>query len=96
MKTIKAILASLLALGMVASAFAQNGDVAKLATGPGSVTAAPAPSETLIKNATIMTASPGTINNGSILIRDRKIAEVGPNVKARDALAGSSTLPVSM
>ncbi|HZS08111.1 MAG TPA: amidohydrolase family protein [Blastocatellia bacterium] len=39
-------------------------------------------SETLIRNATIMTASHGTIENGSILIRDGKIAAVGRNVKA--------------
>ncbi len=35
--------------------------------------------EVLIKNATIMTASRGTIENGSILIRDGKIAAVGKN-----------------
>jgi imidazolonepropionase-like amidohydrolase len=44
----------------------------------------PAQGETLIRNATILTASHGTINNGSILIRDGKIAEIGANVKARD------------
>jgi imidazolonepropionase-like amidohydrolase len=38
--------------------------------------------ETLIKNATIMTASRGTIEGGSVLIRDGKIAAVGKNVKA--------------
>jgi imidazolonepropionase-like amidohydrolase len=49
--------------------------------------------ETLIKNATIMTASHGTIENGSILIRNGKIAAVGknsdvkagPNAKVIDA-----------
>jgi imidazolonepropionase-like amidohydrolase len=41
-------------------------------------------SETLIKNATILTASHGTITNGSILIRNGKIAAVGANVKATD------------
>ncbi len=35
--------------------------------------------ETLIRNATIMTASHGTIENGSILIRNGKIAAVGKN-----------------
>src|SRR5438477_10725418 len=84
MKKINAILSSLLTLAMVASAFAQTGGNAKLAAGASSVVSATAQSETLIKNATIMTASHGTINNGSILIRDGKIAEVGPNVKARD------------
>ena len=84
MKTINAILSSLLTLAMVASAFAQTGSNAKLATGAGSAVAPTASGETLIKNATIMTASHGTINNGSILIRDGKIAEIGPNLKPRD------------
>src|SRR5262249_5048565 len=38
----------------------------------------------LIRNATIMTASHGTIKNGSILIRDGKIAAVGQNVRSSD------------
>jgi len=38
--------------------------------------------EILIKNATILTISNGTIKNGSILIRDGRIAEVGANVTA--------------
>jgi imidazolonepropionase-like amidohydrolase len=41
--------------------------------------------EILIKNATIMTASHGTIENGSILIRNGKIAAVG---KASEVKAG--------
>jgi imidazolonepropionase-like amidohydrolase len=36
----------------------------------------------LIQNATILTASHGTIEHGSILIKDGKIAEVGASVKA--------------
>src|SRR5580700_9991609 len=36
----------------------------------------------LIQNATILTVSHGTIEHGSILIKDGKIAEVGPSVKA--------------
>jgi len=36
----------------------------------------------LIRNATILTVTKGTINNGSILIRDGKIAAVGTNVAA--------------
>ncbi|HKQ74213.1 MAG TPA: amidohydrolase, partial [Blastocatellia bacterium] len=43
--------------------------------------------EVLIKNATIMTASHGVIENGSILIRDGKIAAVGKNSEVQ---AGSS------
>jgi imidazolonepropionase-like amidohydrolase len=37
---------------------------------------------TLIKNATVITVTKGTIQHGSILIRDGKIAEVGANVAA--------------
>jgi imidazolonepropionase-like amidohydrolase len=36
----------------------------------------------LIQNATIFTVSHGTIDNGSILIKDGKIAEIGPSIKA--------------
>jgi imidazolonepropionase-like amidohydrolase len=36
----------------------------------------------LIQNATILTISHGIIENGSILIKDGKIAEVGPSIKA--------------
>jgi imidazolonepropionase-like amidohydrolase len=84
MKKINAILSALLTSTMIASAFAQTGANAKLAAGASSAAKPAAPTETLIKNATILTASHGTINNGSILIRNGKIAEVGPNVKARD------------
>ncbi|MBI4419473.1 MAG: amidohydrolase family protein, partial [Gemmatimonadetes bacterium] len=37
---------------------------------------------TLIRNATIMTVTSGTIENGSILIRDGKIAQVGKDLTA--------------
>jgi imidazolonepropionase-like amidohydrolase len=40
----------------------------------------PAPGVTVIQNATILTVSHGTIDKGSILIRNGKIAEVGRNV----------------
>jgi len=43
--------------------------------------------EVLIKNATVMTASHGVIENGSILIRDGKIAAVGKNSEVQ---AGSN------
>jgi len=36
----------------------------------------------VIENATILTVTKGTIEHGSILIKDGKIAEVGPSVKA--------------
>lgn len=41
----------------------------------------PGSNEILIRNATIMTASHGTIENGSILIRNAKIAGVGKDIK---------------
>jgi imidazolonepropionase-like amidohydrolase len=40
--------------------------------------------ETLIRNATVLTVSHGTLQNSDILIRKGKIAAVGPNLKARD------------
>src|SRR3954471_13880147 len=60
--------------------------------------AADAPAVILIQNATILTVSHGTIERGSILIRDGKIAEVGANVKApKDAqvidAAGQFVIP---
>ena len=49
-------------------------------------TAAATPAEPapviLIQNATILTVSHGTLEHGSILIKDGKIAEVGPSIKA--------------
>jgi imidazolonepropionase-like amidohydrolase len=52
----------------------------------------------LIQNATILTASHGTIEHGSILIKDGKIAEVGASIKApKDAqiidAAGQFVMP---
>ncbi|HVH59496.1 MAG TPA: hypothetical protein VM709_04150, partial [Candidatus Sulfotelmatobacter sp.] len=41
-----------------------------------------APPVILIQNATVMTVSHGTIEHGSILIKDGKIAEVGQSIKA--------------
>jgi imidazolonepropionase-like amidohydrolase len=61
------------------------------------VTAEPSP-VILIQNATILTVSHGTIERGSILIKDGKIAEVGASVKApKDAqvidAAGQFVMP---
>ena len=54
-----------------------------LAAASGYATPAPdAPPVILIQNATILTVTKGTIERGSILIKDGKIAEVGPSVKA--------------
>jgi imidazolonepropionase-like amidohydrolase len=57
-----------------------------------------APAVILIRNATILTVSHGTIEHGSILIKDGKIAEVGPSVNApKDAqvidAAGQFVMP---
>src|SRR5207253_9042757 len=40
------------------------------------------PAVIVIRNATILTVSHGTIEHGSILIKDGKIVEVGPSIKA--------------
>ena len=56
------------------------------------------PAVILIQNATILTVSHGTIEHGSILIKDGKIAEVGQSIKApKDAqvidAAGQFVMP---
>ena len=57
--------------------------VALLAGAPKSAGVAAEPSPViLIQNATILTVSHGTLERGSILIKDGKIAEVGASVKA--------------
>src|SRR5882724_8934776 len=73
--------------------------VALLAGAPKSAVVAAEPSPViLIQNATILTVSHGTIERGSILIKDGKIAEVGASVKApKDAqvidAAGQFVMP---
>src|SRR6267143_1649519 len=57
-----------------------------------------APSVILIQNATVLTVSHGTIEHGSILIKDGKIVEVGQSIKApKDAqiidAAGQFVMP---
>ncbi|MEO5936983.1 MAG: amidohydrolase, partial [Terriglobales bacterium] len=46
------------------------------------MSAKPTPVDTVIKNGTILTVTHGTIENGSIVIRNGKIAEVGKTVSA--------------
>jgi imidazolonepropionase-like amidohydrolase len=83
MKRKNILISALLTIVMVVSAFGnKNSEPAQAAR-----SGASASGEMLIRNATIMTASRGTIRNGSILIRNGKIVEVGPNVSARDANA---------
>jgi len=43
--------------------------------------------ETLIRNATLLTVTRGALQNADLLIRDGKIAAIGPNLKANDANA---------
>src|SRR6201986_3172862 len=69
-------------LAVIAAIFAASISSHLLAAQP---TAAPAPEAApiiLIQNATILTVSHGTIEHGSILMKDGKIAEVGDSVKA--------------
>jgi len=68
----QAIILSILMMAMALIAMAQQ---------PGSAGSAGS-DEILIRNATIMTASHGTIENGSILIRNGKIAGLGKDLKA--------------
>src|SRR5271165_4726406 len=52
----------------------------------------PAHHDVLIKNATVMTATHGNIKNGSIYIKDGKIAAVGDNVQAPAAATVTVTV----
>jgi imidazolonepropionase-like amidohydrolase len=87
MKKLNVMLMTALILALVASAFAGAGQGGSRQANRAGSAQAVAPREMLIQNATIMTASRGTIKNGSILIRNGKIVDVGPNVRARDANA---------
>jgi len=49
-----------------------------------SSSAAPAVQDTLIRNATVLTVSRGTLTNTDVLLRGGKIAAVGQNLKAPD------------
>jgi imidazolonepropionase-like amidohydrolase len=76
------------AIAVTTSGFAQSAPAAQgnrapsaATTAPFSMPVPPAGHLVAITNATIMTASHGTIQRGTILIRDGKIAEVGENVQ---------------
>jgi imidazolonepropionase-like amidohydrolase len=82
-KTMKRLLtlAILFALGCGAAAEAQTRGARAAAAAP----AAPAATQdTLIRNATVLTVSHGTLQNTDVLIRGGKIAAVGQNLKAPD------------
>ncbi len=89
MKKAQAIISLVLTLVMTVPIFAQSSKRTAVRAAQPATSAAQrgAPREMLIKNATIMTASHGTIKNGSILVRDGKIAAVGANVNASNANA---------
>jgi len=71
-------------LGASAPAFAQT-RTAGGQTGTGAAqTSAPQPAVTLIRNATVLTVSRGTLQNTDVLIRNGKIAQVGQNLRAPD------------
>lgn len=53
-----------------------------LASGLAETISGQTPSETLIRNATVLTASKGTLANTDILIQNGKIARIGSNLKA--------------
>jgi imidazolonepropionase-like amidohydrolase len=73
-------LAILFALGCGAAARAQTRG-ARAAAAPAAPAAA---QDTLIRNATVLTVSHGTLQNTDVLIRGGKIAAVGQNLKAPD------------
>jgi imidazolonepropionase-like amidohydrolase len=62
--------------------FAAVGALILLGTSGATWATPPDSSPVVIRNATILTVTKGTIERGSILIKDGKIAEVGPSVKA--------------
>ena len=76
----RAFLQTILAATTSLSAAAQNQAVSVTASGPLGVPIPPAGTLVAITNATILTASHGTIQRGTILIRDGKIAAVGADV----------------
>ncbi|HKF57012.1 MAG TPA: amidohydrolase family protein [Blastocatellia bacterium] len=87
MKKLYSAFSIILAVSLAAPVLAGSGPGAgsdpAVGTGP-ETTQAAAAGVILIRNATIMTASHGTIKNGSILIKDGKIAAVGQNVNSSD------------
>ena len=72
------IASTLIALAASTSAAQQRG----AATQPAPAAARPAAAPVLIKNATVMTASHGTLENTDILMRGGKIAAIGSNLAA--------------
>jgi imidazolonepropionase-like amidohydrolase len=78
-KAVGAICGAVLVLVATVPAMTANSLAGETADAAGDATA---PAILLIQNATILTISHGTIEHGSILIRDGKIAEVGGSINA--------------
>jgi imidazolonepropionase-like amidohydrolase len=87
MKKLNVILMAVLMIAPAASAFGGAGQGGSRQANRAGAAQSGSAREMLIQNATILTASRGTIENGSILIRNGKIVEVGQNVRARDSNA---------
>src|SRR5580765_8500212 len=73
----------LIALVFTLSAFAQSADSQNAAATqtPPATQSAPQP-DLLIKNGTVLTVTHGVIQNGSVLVHNGKIAQVGTNISA--------------
>jgi len=90
MNRFRAVTAAMFVAGLFSCAVARAGNPPD--------TVPPAPAAIVIQNATILTVSHGTIEHGSVLIVNGKIADVGLSVKApKDALvidgAGQFVMP---
>ena len=71
-----------LTLAGVAGASAQTGRRGSQSQAPAREAATAAAGETLVRNATVLTVTRGTLQNADLLIRNGKIAAVGPNLRA--------------
>jgi imidazolonepropionase-like amidohydrolase len=83
MKRVLIFAIMLAAVGAGASAQTRGGGAGRGRETAASTPAA-APQDTLIRNATVLTVSHGTLQNADVLIRAGKISAVGPNLKAPD------------
>ncbi len=71
-----------IALVLLFAALSVAAEVTVIAQGRQALSGREAATETLLRNATILTASHGTLTNSDILIRGGKIVAVGANLKA--------------
>ncbi|MES1260031.1 MAG: amidohydrolase family protein [Gemmatimonadota bacterium] len=81
---------AILATVLITAATALNGQaVQKVISGTPPAAARAAAAPVLIKNATVMTVTKGTLANTDVLLRDGKIAQIGKNLSAP---AGATTI----